>query len=533
MTTPLVDNRTLPKKEHDLFRSLIKCYEEKQYKKGIKNADTILKKFPNHGETQAMKGLIFNNMGRKDESYELVKLGLKNDVRSHVCWHVFGLLYRTDRNYKEAIKCYLNALRIDTDNQNILRDLSFLQIQMRDMNGFAETRRRILTLKPTNKIHWISYAVGLYTSGSYTTANEVLEKFLTTSLEERAAYEQSELYLFQNLCLEATGAYDAALTHLHSSQTHIVDQLSWNTKKGELLIKLEQWDEALVQWTMLLNQQPDNYYFHCGYQVSLLRLPVPVAKEMLQLKQLNVPSSVLDLSPEQLVVLREAYQISRATPKSTATTRILLSLFPLTSSATVSPDASETEREFKLLLGDYIKRGLRKGIPNLYNDLCALIRVPDHRLSSSSSSRRFVYAKDKTEFVSHPVTVIILDLLESYILALKTNGTFDLNPSEEAITEVPTTLLWAYYLRAHLLGVCGRNEEALRDIELSIQHTPTSLDSLAKRARILKNCGDYAGAAEQMNYCRSLDLQDRLVSPLLSVCFPPSYLSLCLSCSDL
>ena len=77
-----------------------------------------------------MKGIILNCMGKKEEAYELVKSGLKNDVRSHVCWHVYGLLYRSDNNYKEAIKCYLNALRIDPSNQNIMRDLSWLQMQV-------------------------------------------------------------------------------------------------------------------------------------------------------------------------------------------------------------------------------------------------------------------------------------------------------------------------------------------------------------------------------------------------------------------
>ena len=36
-------------------------------------------------ETQAMKGLILNCMGRKEEAYEFVRKGLKNDLKSHVC----------------------------------------------------------------------------------------------------------------------------------------------------------------------------------------------------------------------------------------------------------------------------------------------------------------------------------------------------------------------------------------------------------------------------------------------------------------
>jgi peptide alpha-N-acetyltransferase len=42
-----------------------------------------------------------------------------------------GMFYRSDNNYKEASKCYLQALKKDPNNQNILRDLSWLQIQVK------------------------------------------------------------------------------------------------------------------------------------------------------------------------------------------------------------------------------------------------------------------------------------------------------------------------------------------------------------------------------------------------------------------
>lgn len=73
--------RPLPKKESDLFKNVVKHYEMKQYKKAVKQADTILKKFPNHGETLAMKGLVMNCLLKRDEAHELVKLGLMNDMR--------------------------------------------------------------------------------------------------------------------------------------------------------------------------------------------------------------------------------------------------------------------------------------------------------------------------------------------------------------------------------------------------------------------------------------------------------------------
>ena len=84
MATPkekAAKKRELPKKENDLYRSIAKFYETKQYKKGIKAADNILKKFPNHGETLCMKGLTLQCMGKKDEAVVLVKQGLMQDMR--------------------------------------------------------------------------------------------------------------------------------------------------------------------------------------------------------------------------------------------------------------------------------------------------------------------------------------------------------------------------------------------------------------------------------------------------------------------
>ena len=49
------DNQILPSKEQGLFRQVVKYYETKQYKKALKAADQVLKKFPDHGETLSMK----------------------------------------------------------------------------------------------------------------------------------------------------------------------------------------------------------------------------------------------------------------------------------------------------------------------------------------------------------------------------------------------------------------------------------------------------------------------------------------------
>ena len=84
--------RVLPQREGNLWRQLLKLYEGKQYKKAVKAADQILKKCPEHGETLAMKGLAMYYMpgDRKAEAYELVRLGVRHDLKSYTCWHVYG-----------------------------------------------------------------------------------------------------------------------------------------------------------------------------------------------------------------------------------------------------------------------------------------------------------------------------------------------------------------------------------------------------------------------------------------------------------
>ncbi|MGH0139066.1 UNVERIFIED_CONTAM: hypothetical protein FKN15_068150 [Acipenser sinensis] len=137
-----------------------RCYEHKQYRNGLKFCKQILSnsKFAEHGETLAMKGLTLNCLGKKEEAYDL----------------------RSDKKYDEAIKCYRNALKWDKDNLQILRDLSLLQIQMRDLEGYRETRYQLLQLRPAQRASWIGYAIAYHLLEDYEMAAKILEEFRKT-----------------------------------------------------------------------------------------------------------------------------------------------------------------------------------------------------------------------------------------------------------------------------------------------------------------------------------------------------------------
>lgn len=63
------------------------------------------------------------------------------------------------------------------DNFEILHDLALLQVQMRYLSGFVETRPQLLTLKPNHHMNWIVFSVAHHSNSSMTKVVEILEAY--------------------------------------------------------------------------------------------------------------------------------------------------------------------------------------------------------------------------------------------------------------------------------------------------------------------------------------------------------------------
>ncbi|KAF9685220.1 hypothetical protein SADUNF_Sadunf03G0032000 [Salix dunnii] len=447
---------SLPPKEANLFKLIVKSYESKQYKKGLKAADTILKKFPDHGETLSMKGLTLNCMDRKSEAYELVRLGLKNDLKSHVCWHVYGLLYRSDREYREAIKCYRNALRIDPDNIEILRDLSLLQAQMRDLTGFVETRQQLLSLKPNHRMNWIGFAVAHHLNSDGSKAVEILEAYEGTLDDDyppdNERCEHGEMLLYKISLLEECGSLERAIKELHKKESKIVDKLSYKEQEVSLLVKLGRLEEGAELYKALLSINPDNYRYYEGLQKCV---------------GLNVENGLSSSDVDQLDALYKS--LGQQYTWSSAVKRIPL-------------DFLQGEK-FLVAAENYIRPLLTKGVPSLFSDLSPLY--------------------------DHPGKA---DILEKLILelehSLRTSGGYP----GRAEKEPPSTLMWTLFFLAQHYDRRGQYDVALSKIDEAIEHTPTVIDLYSVKSRILKHAGDLAAAATLADEARCMDLADRYIN---------------------
>jgi peptide alpha-N-acetyltransferase len=120
----------------------------------------------------------------------------------------------------------------------ILRDLSVLQIQTHNFEGFNDTCSKLLEARPQMKANWLGYAFSFEMLGQYHSAEKVLQVFeegmkgLPASTGPMTAYEDSEYYLYWNHLIEMSGEYGRALKHLETIRPKVKDKRSWREAKG-------------------------------------------------------------------------------------------------------------------------------------------------------------------------------------------------------------------------------------------------------------------------------------------------------------
>jgi len=518
----------LPAKDQAVFRSIVKFYETKQYKKGVKAADSILKKHPDHGETLCMKGLTLSYLDKKEEAYDLVRKGLKHDLKSHVCWHVFGLLYRQDRDYQQAVNCYKQALKIDSDNMQILRDLSLLQIHRRDLAGFAETRRKLLQVKPSNRLNWVGYAIAEHLCKSFEFAWTCLDNYEKTFKEENVPeYENSELFMYKVSIMEEAGKFDEALECLKLHEKEIVDNIGLLEKKSRLCMFLGRFDEAAEIYGRLVHINPENHLYILGHMANQPRfhrfwpaLPAP--------GQSDLPSTLCSFPqsqhPDAMPVwgwLPAHYSAGNRVNIGLRQHKRKMDCYEPLVALTVEeeedvmaffdglmkehPRSDSLERLLLYFLsGDrflarcdiYLRKRLRKGIPSIFRML-----------------RPLYFSKGKAANIETLLTKYLKNLQEEISWFGPEHGN-DASPSKASfeIEEPPSSLLFVYMVTAEHYDFMGYTEKALGYADQAIEHTPTFVELYSSKARIFKHAGELAESAKLFDEVRQMDLADRFLN---------------------
>lgn len=405
-----------------------------------------------------MKGLSLNCLGKKDEAYENVKRGLKNDLTSFICWHAYGLLQRSDYKYDEAIKCYRNALKWNQNNIQIWRDLSALQIQMRDMEGYSESRFQLFKLRPTQRASWIGFALSLHLLEEYETATNILEEFRKSENQNRSSgkvpvvdYENSEILLYQITLYIEGQQYEKALEYLNRYQDEICDKVSLNEYQADVLIKMNRTTEAVqIIKDKLIACNPDNRAYY------------------------KLIERALDIENDEKKRHKLYLDYQKKCPSAQLPFRIPL-------------DFLSDLDEFRTHLNAYLRKSLKKGQPALFKDVKQLYRKSEQKMR------------------------IVEELMLEYRTNLMKHLSFDADPATAGSEDVPTIVWVNYYLAQHYNHL-KQYDQAMELIDQAILHTPTLIELYMLKAKIYKSKGELDEAVECINEAQSLDTADRYLN---------------------
>jgi N-alpha-acetyltransferase 15/16, NatA auxiliary subunit len=475
--------QVLAGKEAANFKEVNRLYECRDYKKALRLCDDILKKVPDHGETMALKAMCLQGSGKKEEAMDMSRRALKANMKSQVTWHVLGTMHRADMNHREAMRCFLQALKWDKDNLNILRDLATVQVHIGEYKMHAESRRQIMQLNPKLRQSWHGFAVSLQLGGNYAEALRAMcayedmcagdVKSLKETPESRdEKVENVEAVLYHCMLLEEGMGPGPALDYLHAvkdSRSPSVRALlvEPNSEVTEILARLNlaagHLDAARSLYSRLLFFMPECAEFHLKLMVSK-----GIVNPDCSVDAVTPPSAAQQLAIDHHI---DAC-IGRLPPSAMRFIhRLRLGL--------LSGDL------FRTRLDEYLQSGLHKGMPSLHQGIKPLYK----------SAERLP---------------ILSACIEEKLVYLREHGRLPLDPQGSQCP--PDVFFWCMFMTAqHRLAV-GRLEDALAMIVEATQHTPTVLDSYMVKARILKRMGDFAGAEAAAEEARCMDLADRFIN---------------------
>lgn len=400
-----------------------------------------------------MKALIINSQGNSAEAFALAKIALKNDMKSHICWHVYGLLWRYVKDFEEAIKAYRFALKLEPDSQQIQKDLALLQMQMRDYQGYIQSRRTILQSRSALRQNWTALAIAQHLAGELGDAEQTLSTYEETlrSPPPKSDIEHSEAVLYKNTIIAEMGETERALEHLDAVSKNNLDRTAVMEMRAQYLLKLGRNKDAEKAYRALLDRNAEYRPYYEGLQAAL-----------------NLPKT-------DVKSLKSLYdEFVEKNPRGDAARRIPL-------------DFLEGD-DFREAADQYLQHMLHKGIPSTFANIKALYA-----------------AKTKRDAIQ--------DLVESYAAgthARQSNGSGEKQVNGDASLFDDSV---QYFLAQHYDYHLSRDlAKAMKIVNKAMESKHDSVDLQMTKARIWKHYGDIPKAAETMEHARTLDVRDRYIN---------------------
>eukprot|EP01025_Chloroclados_australasicus_P056070 TRINITY_DN6889_c1_g2_i4.p1 TRINITY_DN6889_c1_g2~~TRINITY_DN6889_c1_g2_i4.p1 ORF type:complete len:663 (-),score=65.45 TRINITY_DN6889_c1_g2_i4:303-2291(-) len=268
------------------------------------------------------------------------------------------------------------------------------------------------------------------------------------------------MLLYKAIVLKEGGDLAGSLKCLEDNIRKIRDKTGYLQIKAEILLELNQMNDAAIATKQLVESQPENYDFHHRLCRSL-GFDGKMRDEEARLQLIKVYDS-----------LQDQY------PRSAACRRIPLEFLQ--------------GEEFRQAVDSYVRRFLLKGIPSLFRDL-----KPLYKDSAKSN--------------------ILCELFRYYLNSLEETGRLppllqdnkQQQYSSDDSFESPQAVVWVLMYLAQAYDELGETQKALECLDAIQAHTPTLIELYSIRSQVLHNAGDLKGAAYFADLAQEMDLADR------------------------
>ena len=404
----------------------------------------------------------------------MIKESLKISYKNPKVWHFYALFHKEQKNYAQAVRCYVFANKYESDNINVLKDLSNLLLFLGNFDDFEKYSLQCVSTKSSLGVNWVQYALAEYFLKNYEASLHLIDSVLKSFEDTMKKQEVHEVIVFKANILIKLERYEECIDLLEKNlDKWCVDRATFIEKIIFSCVKIHNVEKGVKYCKMALKINPENIYIYLSYF-------------NLKIKDLNLNKY------EDLFTLEEN------SPKRKELYDILIK--------EIEPELNKVKinekiklgllegDEFKNLFSKYFFKNIKSNLPSFFNNIKFI-----YQYSQQST---------KIPIIESLVTSNITSIEKSQSLS---DEILKLNVDNTPIN-IPPTFIWVYYFAAQHYEILGNSEKALEYINKAIKLTPSVVEFFMVKARILKHNLLYEEASLSMGKAKDLDLSDRYLN---------------------
>ena len=444
------------------FQMALKEFDAKRYEKVEKLCDRMISKNPKDDQALALKGLNYYFLQKPELGEQILKQALKANFKSPVAWHFYAIFHKEKGNYSQAMKSYNKALNFAPTNFNIIRDLSYMQLYLRQLDSFVQTCKLGVENKPGMLINWVTLAFSYSLVKDYKSALAALNSVEKLGKETLKKNDIHELKLFNAMIQSKDKKYEEAMNYLIHFKSELIDKPMVYDMIVQNAIKAKKYNIGLDYCTKALNLNPDNINLILYYFIMKINQNDFQPKTYNDLLNIQENYKYLKDMTEVLSELKINY------PKSKIIKNLELSF-------------SQNE-EFEKKFENYFINQLEITIPSIFINIQFIYKLQPHKIK------------------------IIQKILDKYNANIKSSSKIKDN------LDLPIHVAWVYFYEAQHYLFLSELEEAINYINVAIDITPSVIEFYMVAAKIFKHSYMIDNYILAYDKARMLDVGDRYLN---------------------